>query len=68
MTIEALEAFQKDIKKLRKKYTILIEDIALVTKVLRVYPQSRPPFSYTLQTSQTVSVVVKVKKNSQSKL
>ena len=62
MTIEALEAFQKDIKKLQKKYATLAGDIALVKKVILVHPQARPPFSYTLQTAQTVSAVIKVKK------
>jgi len=62
MTIEALEAFQKDIKKYQKKYATLAGDIALVKKVILVHPQVRPPFSYLLQTAQTVSAVIKVKK------
>ena len=48
MTIEALEAFEKDIKKLQKKYATLAGDIALIKKVILVHPQARPTFSYTL--------------------
>ena len=62
MTIEALEAFQKDIKKYQKKYATLAGDIDLVKKVILVHPQVRPPFSYILQTDQTGSAVIKVKK------
>ena len=38
-----------------KKYATLAGDIALVKKVILVHPQARPPFSYTLQTSNLIN-------------
>jgi mRNA-degrading endonuclease RelE of RelBE toxin-antitoxin system len=62
MIFEELTEFRKDIKKLSKKYKTIPEDIEIVKKVLTVYPDERPPFSYRLDGLGIESCIIKVKK------
>lgn len=62
MKFEELSEFQKDIKKLVKKYRSLNEDISTVKKVLRVKPNERPPFSYQIEGLGLETCIIKVKK------
>lgn len=62
MTFNELEEFNKDLKKLLKKYRTLNEDLEVVKKVLEVTPQERPPFSFRIDNLGLKTCVIKVKK------
>ena len=46
MIFEELDEFNKDVKRLIKKYRTLHDDLEVVRKVLTVIPDERPPFSF----------------------
>ena len=46
MEFEELKEFEKDKKKLVKKYRSIPDDLETVKQVLEVMPDERPPFSY----------------------
>lgn len=62
MIIEELGEYQKDLKKLSKKYRTLPDDIEIVKKVLLVNPKERPPFSYRIDNLGIETCIIKVKK------
>ena len=62
MTVEALDEFQKDLKRLLKKYRSLKDDLEVVQKVLRTDAGERPPFSFRINGLGIETCVVKVKK------
>lgn len=62
MEFEELKEFQKDVKKLKKKFRSLDDDIKTLKKVLAVEPNQRPPFSYEISGLGIVDCVIKVKK------
>lgn len=62
MIFEELDEYTNDIKRLSKKYRTLAEDMEVVKKVLRVYPDERPPFSYRIDNLGLKTCVIKVKK------
>jgi mRNA-degrading endonuclease RelE of RelBE toxin-antitoxin system len=62
MTFDLLPEFNKDLKRLLKKYRSLDDDIDIVKKVLVVYPDERPPFSYQIADLRVQSCIIKVKK------
>lgn len=62
MTFDELVEFNKDLKKLLKKYRTFNEDLEVVKKVLKVTPQERPPFSFRIDNLGLKSCVIKVKK------
>lgn len=62
MTFEELEEFEKDLKKLLKKYRSLNDDLEVVRKVLKVAPNDRPPFSFRIDGLGIETCVIKVKK------
>ena len=62
MIFEELTAFNKDLKKLRKKYRSLNDDLTVVKKVLQFEPNKRPPFSFQLDNLGLKTCVIKVKK------
>ena len=62
MTFEELDEFQKDLKKLLKKYRTLEEDLATVKQILTVLPDQRPPFSFRIDGLGLETCVIKVKK------
>lgn len=62
MTFEELEEFKKDLKILKKKYRTLNDDLGVVKRVLEVYPDERPPFSFRIDDLGLKSCVIKVKK------
>lgn len=62
MTFEELEEFKKDLKILIKKYRTLNDDLGVVKRVLEVYPDERPPFSFRIDDLGLKSCVKKVKK------
>ena len=62
MNFEQLNEFEKDLKKLLKRYRSLEDDLTIVRKVLTAEPGERPPFSYRIDGLGIQSCVIKVKK------
>jgi len=62
MTFDELAEFNKDLKNLLKKYRTLNDDLAVVKKVLEVFPDERPPFSFRIDGLGLTTCIIKVKK------
>lgn len=62
MEFETLPEYEKDLKKLLKKYRTLTSDMDDVKKVLRVRPDAQPPFSFRIDGLGIESCIIKVKK------
>jgi len=62
MTFEELPGFERDFKKLLKKYRTLKNDLDVVKKVLAFSPTERPPFSFRIDNLGLETCVVKLKK------
>jgi mRNA-degrading endonuclease RelE of RelBE toxin-antitoxin system len=62
MKFDTLPEYEKDIKKLLKKYRTLLSDIEDVKKVLSIRPNAQAPFSYRIEGLKISSCVIKVKK------
>lgn len=62
MIFEELPEFEKDLKRLLKKYQTLNEDLEVVRSVLTVLPDERPPFSFRINNLGIETCVIKVKK------
>lgn len=62
MLFEELSEFEKDLKKLLKRFRTLEDDLKVVKQVLAVAPEARPPFSYTIDGLGLINCVIKVKK------
>ena len=59
---EELKEYQKDFKKLLKRYRSLKEDIVVVKKVLKIRPDAHPPFSFRIEGLGLSTPVIKIKK------
>ncbi len=62
MTFSELDEFEKDLKKLLKKYRSLNDDIETIKKVLKTEPNERPSFSHRISGLGIKTCVIKVKK------
>ncbi len=62
MDFESLPEYDKDLKKLLKKYSTITSDIEVVKKVLSVRPDAQPPFSFRIDRLGIQSCLIKVKK------
>lgn len=62
MEFSQLEAFDKDLKQLLKKYRTLDADLEDVKAILNVRPHERPPFSFRIDGLGIETCVIKVKK------
>jgi mRNA-degrading endonuclease RelE of RelBE toxin-antitoxin system len=62
ISFEELPEFQKDLKRLLKKYRTLTNDIKSVQKGLNVYPDAFPPYSFRLEGLGIKTCVIKIKK------
>jgi hypothetical protein len=62
MDFETLPEYDKDFKKLLKKYRTLTSDIEDVKKVLSIRPDAQPPFSFRIDGLSIENCVIKVKK------
>jgi hypothetical protein len=62
MIFDELDEFQKDLKNLLKKYRSLNDDLDVVKKVLEVYPDERPPFSFRIDNLGLETCIIKVKR------
>ena len=60
--VETLSEFQKDLKRLIKKYRTLNDDLEEVKTILKVKPDERPPFSFRIDNLGINTCVIKVKK------
>ena len=59
---ETLPEFQKDLKRLLKKYRTLNEDLDVVVKDLNDEPGESPPFSFRIDNLEIGTCIIKVKK------
>ena len=62
MLFESLNEFDKDLKKLLKKYRSLVSDLEDVKVILRVRPDSQNPFSFRIDNLGISTCIIKVKK------
>jgi mRNA-degrading endonuclease RelE of RelBE toxin-antitoxin system len=62
MKFEALPEYERDLKKLLKKYKTLNNDLEDVKKVLSLRPDASPPFSFRIEGLGIESCIIKVKK------
>jgi mRNA-degrading endonuclease RelE of RelBE toxin-antitoxin system len=62
MTFDELAEYQRDLKALLKKYRTLNDDLGVVKKVLEIFPDERPPFSFRIDNLGLESCIVKVRK------
>ncbi|MGB1017438.1 MAG: hypothetical protein ACPGVH_00080 [Chitinophagales bacterium] len=62
MTFEEIPEFNKDLKKLTKKYRTLNDDLKIIKKVLKVSPNEKPPFSFRINGLGIEDCIIKVKK------
>lgn len=62
MIFEELTEFERDLKKLLRKYRTLNTDLDVLKKVLEFYPSERPPFSFCIDNLGLETCVIKVKK------
>jgi mRNA-degrading endonuclease RelE of RelBE toxin-antitoxin system len=62
MKFKKLDEFEKDLKKLLKRYKTLENDLEVVKKILITEPDARPPFSYRIDGLGIQSCIIKVKK------
>ena len=62
MIFEDLAAFRKDVKLLSRKFRSIHDDLVVVKKILELYPDERPPFSFRIDHIGIETCVIKVKK------
>ena len=62
MLFESLNEFDKDLKKLLKRYLSLHSDLEDVKIILRVKPDERNPFSFRIDNLGISTCVIKIKK------
>jgi mRNA-degrading endonuclease YafQ of YafQ-DinJ toxin-antitoxin module len=62
MTFDELTGFKKDLKTLLKKYRTLNDDLDVVKKVLEIFPDERPPFSFRIDNLGLKTCIIKIKK------
>ncbi|RLJ72574.1 hypothetical protein [Pedobacter alluvionis] len=62
MIFESLNEFDKDLKKLLKRYRSLQSDLEDVKIILRVKPDERNPFSFRIDNLGITTCVIKIKK------
>lgn len=62
MTFDELAEYQRDLKTLLKKYRTLNDDLSVVKKVLEIFPDERPPFSFRIDNLGLENCIIKVRK------
>jgi len=62
INFEELPEYQKDLKRLLKKYRTLNRDLEDVRKGLNVYPEAFPPYSFRIEGLGITTCVINVKK------
>jgi mRNA-degrading endonuclease RelE of RelBE toxin-antitoxin system len=62
MLFSFLPEFDRDLKKLKKRFRTLDDDLEVLKKVLEVNPDALPPLSFRISGTGTAAPVIKVKK------
>ncbi len=62
MEFDQLPEFDKDLKKLLKKYRTLNDDLKVVKQVLEIFPDDRAPFSFRIDNLGISTCIIKIKK------
>lgn len=62
MIFNELSEFSKDLKDLLNRYRTLNDDLVVVKKVLEVFPEERPPFSFRIEGLGLTTCIIKLKK------
>lgn len=62
MEFDQLPEFDKDLKKLLKKYRTLNDDLKVVKQVLEIFPDERAPFSFRIDNLGISTCIIKIKK------
>lgn len=62
MTFEELPEYRRDLKTLLKNYPTLTADMAVVRKVLSIFPDEQPPRSFQIGDLEISSCVIKMKR------
>jgi len=62
MIFISLPEFDKDLKRLLKKYKSIEDDLETIKSILAVLPSARPPFSYIIDNLGSLDSIIKVKK------
>jgi len=62
INFEELPEYQRDLKRLLKKYRTLTSDLEFVRKSLNFYPDAYPPFSFRIENLGITTCVIKIKK------
>jgi mRNA-degrading endonuclease YafQ of YafQ-DinJ toxin-antitoxin module len=58
MNFTYLSEFEKDLKRLLKKYISLNEDLNKIKLILELYPYARPPFSFIIfKNTNTINLI-----------
>ncbi len=60
--IDTLDEYDKDLKRLSKRYLTLKDDIEVLKKVLQTKPDANPTFSFSIEGLGLKTCVIKVKK------
>ena len=60
MNFEELNQFRTDVRALSNKYRTLKEDLAILKKILAIFPDERPPFSISLSPRTALVKTIKV--------
>ncbi len=62
MTFDEISEFRRDLKNLLKKFRTLNDDLDVVRRVLEIFPDERPPFSFQKDNLGLKTCIIKVKK------
>ncbi len=62
VSVDWLEEYQRDLKRLSKKYRTLKDDMDVLLKVLKLKPNANPIFSFQIDGLGLETCVIKVKK------
>ena len=62
MIFESLPEFQKDLKRLLKRFKSLEDDLEILKKYLNIVPAASPPISFLMNNLSQQDEIIKVKK------
>ena len=62
IVFNTLSEFDKDLKRLLKKYRSLVYDLEDIKTILKVRPNEKPPFSLEINNLGISTCIIKVKK------
>ena len=62
MDISTISEYEKDVKKYKKKFRTIEEDIEIVKAILKIKPDQRPPFSQRIEGLGIGTCIIKIRK------